>query len=151
AHVLHEMNHVVGVLRSRLIPEVMEIIGRDRAEDRESQGRKPGLPPDNNQQTAARLQNRSQNGKNVRIWEALRADRGRRRTKTQELFDSRADENKGDEDAADCQNRIVDASRGTNVRPHWTATRGGRGHWIAPCVNSHGNALYDEQFLPKRP
>jgi hypothetical protein len=69
------MNQVVGVLRPRLIPEVMEIIGRDRAEDRERQGRKPSLPPDNNQQTAARFQIRGQNGENVRIRQAFEAMR----------------------------------------------------------------------------
>jgi hypothetical protein len=149
AHILHEMNHVVGVLRAGLIPEVMEVISRDGAEDDECQGRNPGLPPDNNQQTTARFQDRGQNGENVRIRQALRADRGGCRTKIHEFFDTRADENKRNEDTADRQNRIVDASRGTDIRPHWTATHGGRGHRVAPWVNSHENAPYGERFLPE--
>jgi hypothetical protein len=129
----------------------MEEIGRNGAEDDEGQGCNPGLPSDNNQQTTARFQDRGQNGENVRIRQALRADRGGRRTKIHEFFDTRTDENKRHEDTADRQNRIVDASRGTDVRPHWTATHSGCGHRVAPCMNSHENALYDERFLPKPP
>jgi hypothetical protein len=139
------------VLRAGLVPEVMEEIGRNGAEDDEGQGCNPGLPSDNNQQTTARFQDRGQNGENVRIRQALRADRGGRRTKIHEFFDTRTDENKRHEDTADRQNRIVDASRGTDVRPHWTATHSGCGHRVAPCMNSHENALYDERFLPKPP
>jgi hypothetical protein len=100
------MNHVVDVLRTRqLIPEVMEEVGRDGAEDRERQCGEPGLPAENDEKAAARLHDRRQHGENVRIRQALRGNRRGRRAEIHEFLDAGTDEDNRDQDPADGQDR----------------------------------------------